>query len=54
MDKKEYTPEEVKEFLEKLFKETGYIIQVHPEFIHRDDNTFSIITVMTLEKIKEK
>lgn len=49
----EYTVEQVKELLEKLFKETGYIIQAHPEFIHRDDGTYSIIVVQTLQKIQE-
>jgi hypothetical protein len=50
--KKEYTPELFVAMYNKLCKETGYKIDAYPEFKYRDDNTFSIVVVMTVEKIK--
>jgi hypothetical protein len=50
--KKVYTPEQFVAMFQKLCQETGFIIGAHPEFKYRDDNTFSIVVVMTVEKIK--
>jgi hypothetical protein len=53
-DKKEYTREQFLDLLNRLCKETGYTIVAHPEWIRRDDNTFSMIIVQTIEKMTEK
>jgi hypothetical protein len=52
--KKEYTPEQFVAMFQKLCNETGYTIGSHPEFKYRDDNTFSVVVVMTVEKMPEK
>lgn len=51
---KVYTPEEFVAFYNKLCQETGYTIQAHPEWKFRDDATFSVVVVMTVEKLPEK
>jgi hypothetical protein len=52
--KKEYTPELFVAMYNKLCAETGFTLGTHPEFTYRDDNTFSVIVVMTVEKMPEK
>jgi hypothetical protein len=50
---KQYTKEKFVEMFNKLCKETRFTIGAHPEFMFRDDNTFSIIVVMSVEKMPE-
>ena len=51
IEKKQYTREQFVELFNKLCKETGFTIGSHPEFKFRDDGTFSVIVVMTVEKM---
>jgi hypothetical protein len=51
---KQYTKEQFVKMFNELCKEMGFTIGAHPEFKFRDDNTFSIIMVMTVEKMPEK
>lgn len=50
---KQYTAEQFAEMYKKLCKTTGYTLVAHPEFKYRDDNTFSVMVVFTIEKIPE-
>jgi len=51
IEKKQYTKEQFVELFNKLCKETGFTIGSHPEFKFRDDGTFSVIVVMTVENM---
>ena len=51
--KKEYTPQMFVEMYQKLCSETGFTIGSHPEFKFRDDGTFSVVVVQTVEKLSQ-
>lgn len=53
-EKKVYTQEEFLSLYNELVKETGFMILAHPEFKFRDDNTWSIVVLQTIEKVPEK
>lgn len=50
---KQYTKEQFVQRLSELCVETGFTIGAHPEFKLRDDNTFSVVVVMTVEKMPD-
>jgi hypothetical protein len=50
---KQYTKEQFIEMFNKLCNTTGFTIGAHPEFRFRDDQTFSVIVVMTVENLPE-
>ena len=52
--KKTYTPDQFVAMFQKLCQETGYTIGSHPEFKYRDDGTFSVVVIQTVEKLSEK
>jgi len=52
--KRIYLPQEFVSLYNKLCAETGFTLGAHPEFKYRDDNTFSVIVVLTVEKMPEK
>jgi hypothetical protein len=52
--KKEYTPQQFIAMYNKLCQETGFTLGAHPEWKLRDDNTWSILVIMTVEKIPGK
>jgi len=51
---KQYTKEQFVEMFNKLCKETKFTIGAHPEFKFRDDGTFSVVVVMTVEKLPDR
>lgn len=47
---KQYTAEDFKREYEELVARTGFVINTMPQFLPRDDNTFSIVVTNTIVK----
>jgi hypothetical protein len=52
-ESKQYTKEQFIEMYNRLCKITGYALVAHPEFKYRDDGTFSVVVVFTIEGISK-
>jgi len=53
MDVKEYTPEEFIKKYEELCEKTGYKIVVIPQYIARDDGSFSTVLQYKVTKVQK-